>query len=212
MDILWHVQDMLFVWYHMREPRRTTMILIIDNYDSFTYNLVQQIESLGYETMVRENDKITADEIASLHPNGIIISPGPGKPTDAGISNDVIKQFHSSIPILGVCLGYQCIGTFFGARLTHAKTIMHGKTSQVHHDNDPLFVDVPETFTVARYHSLALTTIPAPLITTATTEDGEIMAIRHADYPVFGVQFHPESFLSDYGNKIMENFLRCTQQ
>lgn len=188
------------------------MILIIDNYDSFTYNLVQQVESLGYSTLVRENDKITVDEINSLDPEAIIISPGPGSPVDAGVSNDVIKKFHISTPILGVCLGYQCIGTVFGAKLTHAKTIMHGKTSTIEHADDALFTDIPYTFTVARYHSLALNNISAPLAAIATSQDGEIMAIRHTDYPVFGVQFHPESFLSEYGSKIMENFLQCTQQ
>lgn len=188
------------------------MILIIDNYDSFTYNLVQQVESLGYTTLVRKNDEMTIDEITALQPNGIIISPGPGNPSGAGISNEVIRQFYSSIPLLGVCLGHQCLGTIFGAKITHAKTIMHGKTSPIHHNNDQLFKGIPEAFTAARYHSLAITDIAPPLTVIATAEDGEIMAIRHTDYPVFGIQFHPESFLAEHGNTIMENFLRCTQR
>ena len=188
------------------------MILVIDNYDSFTYNLVQQIESLGYEATVRQNDTISVSDIHTLQPEAIVISPGPGTPLDAGISSEVIATFASTVPILGVCLGMQCIGTVFGARLTHAKHIMHGKTSSVSHLDDKLFDAIPKTFTVARYHSLALHDIAPPLIVTATADDGEVMAVRHKDYPVFGVQFHPESFLSEYGDKIMENFLRCARQ
>lgn len=185
------------------------MILIIDNYDSFTYNLVQQIASLGYETQVRANDDITIREIAALDPAAIIISPGPGRPQDAGISNDVVKHFYTSKPILGVCLGYQCIGTVFGATLTHAQKIMHGKTSQIHHANDELFAGIPDNFTAARYHSLALSDVKNPLVITAMSDDNEIMALRHGDYPVFGVQFHPESFMSQYGLKVVRNFLNA---
>lgn len=188
------------------------MILIIDNYDSFTYNLVQQIESLGYDVIVRQNDSISISDIQIMKPSAIIISPGPGSPNDAGISNEVIKALFSTTPILGVCLGMQCIGVAFGAQLTHAKSIMHGKTAAVEHSNDTLFTDIPDTFMVARYHSLALQGIVNPLIVTATTKDGEVMALRHKEHPVFGVQFHPESFLSEYGNEIMENFLQCVQQ
>lgn len=188
------------------------MILIIDNYDSFTYNLVQQIEALGYETMVRYNDAMTVQQIEELRPAGIIISPGPGTPNDAGISNKIIQQFHTSIPLLGVCLGYQCIGITFGAELVHARKVMHGKTAVIQHTDDELFADTPTHLTVARYHSLALANIAPPLIVTATSDDGENMALRHRDYPVFGVQFHPESFLSEYGAKIMGNFLLCTQR
>lgn len=188
------------------------MILIIDNYDSFTYNLVQQIEALGFTTHVRTNDAITIAAITELAPEAIVISPGPGNPNDAGISNDVIKQFYTSIPILGVCLGFQCIGTTFGGTLTHAKTIMHGKTSKIHHAKDELFADIPQDFTIARYHSLAISNIASPLVETAWTDDGELMALRHSEYPVFGVQFHPESFLSEHGPKLMENFLACTQR
>lgn len=188
------------------------MILIIDNYDSFTYNVVQQIEKLGYAVTVRQNDTISISDIQALQPDAIIISPGPGNPNDAGISNDVIREFYSTLPVLGVCLGMQCIGTVFGATLTHAKSIMHGKTSVVKHSADALFENIPEIFTVARYHSLAVSNIASPLTVTATTADGEIMALRHKDYPVFGVQFHPESFLSEYGDKIMENFLQCARQ
>jgi anthranilate synthase component II len=188
------------------------MILIIDNYDSFTYNLVQQIGSLDYDVIVHTNDSISVDEISQMKPAGIIISPGPGNPSEAGISNVVIEHFYTSTPLLGVCLGLQCIGTVFGATLTHAHKIMHGKTSSIHHTDDILFKNIPNTFTVARYHSLALADVKSPLIVTATADDGEIMALRHRDYPVFGVQFHPESFLSEYGSKIMENFLTCTQR
>lgn len=187
------------------------MILIIDNYDSFTYNLVQQLETLGAATIVQRND-VTVDEIAALKPSGIIISPGPGAPADAGISNSVIRQFYSTIPLLGVCLGMQCIGDVFGAHITHAKNIMHGKVSKVRHTNTQLFKNLPQDFTVARYHSLAVTNIQPPLVATAWADDGEVMALMHSRYPLFGIQFHPESFLSEHGSTIMENFLACTRR
>lgn len=188
------------------------MILIIDNYDSFTYNLVQQIEALGKVTSVHANDAITIQSIEQLKPEAIIISPGPGNPSDAGISNDVIRNFAPTTPILGVCLGFQCIGTVFGATLTHAQQIKHGKTSKVHHTESALFKKVPQEFTVGRYHSLAITNIGSPLIATAWSDDDELMALQHETYPVFGIQFHPESFLSEHGSIIMENFLSCTQR
>lgn len=184
------------------------MILVIDNYDSFTYNLVQAIESLGYKTKVLANDQITLNEIKEMKPDKIVISPGPGTPEDAGISIDVVKYFYKKIPILGVCLGHQCIGVYFGANLIHAKKIMHGKTSVVRHDSKGLFQDMANDFIVARYHSLAIDNIKRPLKVTAKSEDGTIMAVEHTDYPVFGVQFHPESFLTKDGQTIIRNFLR----
>lgn len=186
------------------------MILIIDNYDSFTYNLVQQIEACGYDTAVYKNDEISLQDITTLRPQAIVISPGPGSPADAGISCDVVREFSPHIPILGVCLGYQCIGTVFGATLTHAKHIMHGKTSVVHHTGDGIFTTIPHNFTVARYHSLALANVSSPLAATATADDGEIMALQHESLPIFGVQFHPESFLSEHGNTLMGNFLHAS--
>ena len=184
------------------------MILVIDNYDSFTYNLVQLIESLGYETKVFANDQITVNDIKNMKPEKIIISPGPGTPEDAGISIAVVKHFYKKIPILGVCLGHQCIGVYFGANLIHAKKIMHGKTSAVRHGSKGLFQNMPNEFTVARYHSLAIDDVKSPLRVTARSEDGTIMAIEHENYPVFGVQFHPESFLTQDGETILRNFLR----
>ena len=184
------------------------MILIIDNYDSFTYNLVQQIEALGEICKVYANDRISLDEVARINPDKIIISPGPGTPEDAGISNDIIKEFYKTTPILGVCLGHQCIGICFGAKLNHAGRIMHGKTSKIRHSGERLFADVPEEIEIARYHSWILEDIKAPLKITAFDEDGAVMAIEHEHYPLYGVQFHPESFMTESGHIIMENFLK----
>lgn len=184
------------------------MILIIDNYDSFTYNLVQAVEAAGYKCEVYLNDKITISEIISKRPKKIIISPGPGRPKDAGISNDVIKHLNKTIPILGVCLGHQCIGVNFGAKLVHAKNIMHGKTSTIKYQSSKLFEDLPSSFEAARYHSLSIEDVKQPIIVTATAEDGTIMAIEHKNYPLYGIQFHPESFLTDHGDKIIRNFLK----
>ncbi|HYF97175.1 MAG TPA: aminodeoxychorismate/anthranilate synthase component II [Patescibacteria group bacterium] len=184
------------------------MILVIDNYDSFTYNLVQAIESLGYRTKVFANDQLALDEVKKMKPKKIVISPGPGTPEDAGISMDVIKNFYKKTPILGVCLGHQCMGAYFGADLIHAKKIMHGKTSVIRHNSKGLFQAMPNDFIVARYHSLAIDNIKPPLRVTAKSEDGTIMAIEHENYPVFGVQFHPESFLTSDGRTIIRNFLR----
>lgn len=184
------------------------MILVIDNYDSFTYNIVQQIEALGAKCEVFYNDKITLEQIARKKPAKIIISPGPGTPDDAGVSCAVIKRFYKTIPILGVCLGHQCIGVNFKAKLVHAKRTMHGKTSQVVHSGKNLFKDVPSPFEAARYHSLVIDDIKKPLKITATSNDGTVMAVEHTKYPVFGVQFHPESFLTPGGKTIIRNFLR----
>ncbi len=186
------------------------MILMIDNYDSFTYNLYQYLGVLGVEVDVRRNDQITLDEIESIKPGRIVISPGPGSPKSAGISIAVIKQYHHKLPILGVCLGHQAIGAAFGGRVVHAAQIMHGKTSEIHHDGKSIFEGLPDYFTATRYHSLAVEreSLPSCLEVSAVAEDGEIMGMRHRDHPVEGVQFHPESILTDVGIRILENFLR----
>lgn len=184
------------------------MILVIDNYDSFTYNLVQYVGELGYQTIVRRNDEITLDEIAALNPSHIIISPGPGEPDDAGISNDVVRRFHRTIPILGVCLGHQCIGHVFGGVVGRAPRLMHGKTSPIQHDGRTIYRDVPSPFTATRYHSLIVQEpLPDVLEVTARTPEGEIMGLRHKTYLVEGVQFHPESILTEQGKVILKNFL-----
>ncbi len=188
------------------------MILIIDNYDSFTYNIVQELGELGADLMVRRNDKITLDDIRALNPDHIIISPGPGFPKDAGISSDVIREFGATISLLGICLGHQCIGEVYGGKVIHAPSLMHGKTSPVTHQGDPLFNDVPSPFTATRYHSLVVEeeTLPDELEIIAVTDEGEIMGVRHKIHPVIGVQFHPESILTDFGMKILQNFLEKT--
>ena len=185
------------------------MILVIDNYDSFTYNIVQLIGSLGAEVQVVRNDAITLDDIRALNPAHIIVSPGPGYPRDAGISRDVIRELGPQTPILGVCLGHQCIGEVYGGRVTHAPRLMHGKTSMIYHKHDALFTGLPSPFEATRYHSLIVQeeTMPDELSITAFTEEGEIMAVRHKQYPVVGVQFHPESILTQLGSRILQNFL-----
>ncbi|MEL6309316.1 MAG: aminodeoxychorismate/anthranilate synthase component II [Chloroflexota bacterium] len=185
------------------------MILIIDNYDSFTYNIVQELGELGAEMTVWRNDQVTLDDIRELNPSHIIISPGPGFPKDAGISCDVIREFGATTPLLGICLGHQCIGEVYGGKVVHAPTLMHGKTSQIQHHGDSLFADVDETFTATRYHSLVVQpeTLPDVLEVIATAETGEIMGVRHEEYPVVGVQFHPESILTASGMKMLENFM-----
>lgn len=185
------------------------MILVIDNYDSFTYNLVQEMGELGAEIQVVRNDQIQLDEIRQLAPSHIVVSPGPGYPKDAGISIDVIKEFGSSIPLLGVCLGHQSIGEAFGGTIVHAEQLMHGKTSMIYHKGDILFTGIPSPFVATRYHSLVIkeSSMPDCLETTAFTDDGEIMAVRHKEYPIVGVQFHPESVLTKYGMRILENFI-----
>lgn len=183
------------------------MILLIDNYDSFTYNLYQQIESLGKKTLVLAHDQVTLSQIAKLKPEKIIISPGPKTPKEAGISTAVIKKFYKTIPILGVCLGHECIGAAFGSKVVQAKKILHGKTSEIYHKEDKLFKGLKNPFLAARYHSLILEEIPKDFVLTAWTKDNEIMAIHHEKYPLFGIQFHSESFLTEEGNQLMHNFL-----
>ena len=186
------------------------MLLMIDNYDSFTYNLVQYFGELGEELKVFRNDKITLDEIAGLGPEGIVISPGPCTPKEAGISVDTIKRFAGKIPILGVCLGHQSIGEAFGGDVVRAAQLMHGKTSMIHHDGRTIFKDIENPFEATRYHSLIVKreTLPDCLEVSAWTEQGEIMALRHKEYFVEGVQFHPESILTRPGKDILRNFLK----
>ncbi|MCM1299058.1 MAG: aminodeoxychorismate/anthranilate synthase component II [Firmicutes bacterium] len=186
------------------------MILLIDNYDSFSYNLYQLVGSIDPDIKVIRNNSMTVEEIRGLSPEKIIISPGPGRPRDAGICIDAVKQLGGDIPILGVCLGHQAICEAFGATVGYAKQLMHGKMSRVRVDNKtPLFKNLPEYIEAARYHSLAAEedTMPDVLTVTAKTEDGEIMAVQHKTYPVYGVQFHPESILTPKGKTIIENFL-----
>lgn len=185
------------------------MILVIDNYDSFTYNLVQYLGELGYTVEVRRNDAITLDEIAALKPDQIVISPGPGTPDDAGISVEVVKRFYRDIPILGVCLGHQAIGQAFGGRVVRAGKIMHGKVSAVEHNGRGIFHNLPSPLTATRYHSLVVQEpLPDCLDIIARGKDAEVMALRHKDYPVVGVQFHPESILTEYGHEMLRNFLQ----
>ena len=184
------------------------MILVIDNYDSFTYNLVQYLGELGAEPTVVRNDQMTLADVKRLAPSHIVISPGPGDPTDGGISNDVIREFHRSVPILGVCLGHQCIGHAFGGTVTRAPRLMHGKTSSIYHDGSGLFEGVPSPFEAGRYHSLIVREpLPEGFKVTAFTKEGEVMGLRHKQYPLEGVQFHPESVLTPFGKQILSNFL-----
>jgi anthranilate synthase/aminodeoxychorismate synthase-like glutamine amidotransferase len=185
------------------------MILMIDNYDSFTYNLVQYVGQLGAEVTVHRNDKISLDEIHTLRPAAIVISPGPCTPKEAGISVDVIRRFGATIPILGVCLGHQAIGYAFGGEVVRAGRIMHGKTSQIINDGRTIFQGLPNPFVAGRYHSLLVekSSLPACLEISAETEQGEIMGIRHKEYPVEGIQFHPESVLTPNGKRLLKNFL-----
>jgi len=189
------------------------MILVIDNYDSFVYNLVQYLEELKKKTEVYRNDKISLGEIERKKSEGIVISPGPGRPENAGISNQIVEYFASRIPILGVCLGHQCIGQVFGAKIVRAKNLMHGKTSLIHHCGKDIYQGIENPFLATRYHSLIIknNTLPACLIKTAWTEEEEIMGIRHREYPLFGMQFHPESILTKVGKRLLENFLRLEE-
>ena len=184
-------------------------ILIIDNYDSFTYNLVQYFGVLGYEAIVKRNDEITVAEAEALAPHRICISPGPGRPEDAGISNDVIRQLGARIPILGVCLGHQCIGAVFGGEIVSAPRLMHGKISPVRHRDTGVFRQLPNPFEATRYHSLIVRreSVPECLAITAETAEGEIMGLQHRDFPIHGVQFHPESVLTAEGMTLLRNFL-----
>ncbi len=185
------------------------MLLVIDNYDSFTYNLVQYLGELGANVSVYRNDKITINEIKELTPERILISPGPCTPKDAGISIDVIKNFAGKVPILGVCLGHQSIGEAFGGNVIRAKNLMHGKTSKIHHNNKGVFKDLSNPFSATRYHSLIVEkeSLPDCLEITAWTKDDEIMGLRHKEFQVEGVQFHPESILTQEGKKLLNNFL-----
>ncbi|HEX9019156.1 MAG TPA: aminodeoxychorismate/anthranilate synthase component II [Anaerolineaceae bacterium] len=184
------------------------MIAVIDNYDSFTYNLVQYLGELGAEVCVFRNDAVTVDELEALHPSHIIISPGPGVPDDAGISKDIIRKLGPKIPVLGVCLGHQCIGEVFGGEVRRAARLMHGKTSPVYHYGSDLFQGVPSPFDATRYHSLIVVDpLPRVLEATAFTREGELMGLRHKTYPIYGVQFHPESILTLSGKQILHNFL-----
>ncbi len=190
------------------------MIVVIDNYDSFTYNLVQYLYMLGEEVTVFRNDKVTMDQVAAIQPSGLIISPGPGTPDDAGISMEAIRNFATKIPVLGVCLGHQAIGQVFGGQVVLAATMMHGKSStMIQSGTSKLFEGIPPTFDAIRYHSLIVDpdTLPNELKVTAATEDGTIMALEHERLRVYGVQFHPESVLSEYGMDILRNFIKMTK-
>jgi anthranilate synthase/aminodeoxychorismate synthase-like glutamine amidotransferase len=187
-------------------------VLVIDNYDSFVYNLVQYLGELGAEPVVHRHDELTIGDVADLAPDAILISPGPGRPEDAGVSNEVIEKFAGVIPILGVCLGHQCIGQVFGGQVVRAPTIVHGKTSLVHHRGDGVLAGLPQPFQATRYHSLVVEreSMPAVLEITAETEDGVVMALRHRELAVEGVQFHPESILTNAGRDLLTNFLAQT--
>jgi anthranilate synthase component 2 len=186
------------------------MLLMIDNYDSFTYNLVQYLGELGEDVKVIRNDELTVDEIETLAPARIVLSPGPCTPNEAGVSLELIPRFAGRIPILGVCLGHQAIGQAFGGRIVHAKTLMHGKVSRIHHAGAGVFRDLPTPYDATRYHSLAIEreSCPGVLEVTAWTEDGEIMGVRHRTLPIEGVQFHPESILTQHGHALLSNFLK----
>ena len=190
------------------------MILMIDNYDSFTYNLVQYLGELGEELVVKRNDQITVNGVTRLKPSSIVISPGPGSPKDAGISNELIKTFAGRIPILGVCLGHQCIGEVFGGDVIRAARPMHGKTSRIFHTQTAIFKSLPNPFDATRYHSLIVKrqTLPTALAVTAWTQDKEIMGLQHRRFPVYGVQFHPESILTTAGKDLLKNFLSLARQ
>ncbi len=184
------------------------MIAVIDNYDSFTYNLVQYLGELGAEVVVFRNDGVSLEELETLSPTHIVISPGPGTPDDAGISRQVIEGMGSRLPILGVCLGHQCIGQVFGGRVVRAPRLMHGKTSTIHHDGAGVFAGLPLPFEATRYHSLIVDEpLPECLMRTAFTAEGELMGLRHRELPIFGVQFHPESILTPEGKHVLANFL-----
>jgi anthranilate synthase component II len=186
------------------------MLLMIDNYDSFTYNLVQYLGELGEEVVVRRNDEVALDEIAAMKPDHIVVSPGPCTPNEAGISVPLIERFAGKIPLLGVCLGHQSIGQAFGGRIVHAKELMHGKTSAIQHTGDGVFRSLPSPLQATRYHSLVIEreTLPDCLEVTAWSDDGEIMGVRHRSLAVEGVQFHPESILTEHGHELLRNFLQ----
>ena len=185
------------------------MILLIDNYDSFVWNLARYVRELGAEPVVLRHDALSLEDIAALAPSHIIISPGPCSPAEAGISTAVVSRFGASVPLLGVCLGHQCIGAAYGAEIVRARHVMHGKTSRIHHDGAGIFAGLPSPLTATRYHSLVIApaSLPPALRVTATAEDGEIMAVEHREHPVTGVQFHPESALTEFGYRMLDRFL-----
>src|SRR5438552_12228165 len=190
------------------------MLLVIDNYDSFTYNIVQYLGEMDVKMEVHRNDQISLEQIRKLNPERILISPGPCSPRESGLSNDIIREFAGKVPILGVCLGHQCIGHTFGANVIVNYRMMHGKTSPIYHNGKDLFEGLPNPFNATRYHSLVIQrdTLPASLEITAETDEGEIMGIKHRDYPIWGVQFHPESILTETGRTILKNFLKLGKQ
>ena len=190
------------------------MILLIDNYDSFTYNLYQYFGTFTDEIRVVRNDAVTLEEIRQMHPEKIVLSPGPKSPSEAGICMDVVKEFYKEVPILGICLGHQCIGEAFGGTVSYAKSLYHGKQSEISHDGTGLVEGIPSPVKVARYHSLAVQEddLPECLEVTARTADGEIMAIRHKEYPVVGLQFHPESIYTEHGKRMIENFINGAKE
>jgi anthranilate synthase component II len=185
------------------------MILLIDNYDSFVYNLARYVKELGEVPLVRRHDAIGVDQIVELAPSHIIISPGPCSPKEAGISTEVVRRLGPRIPVLGVCLGHQCIGAAYGGEIVRAGRPMHGKPSRIHHQSQGLFAGLPSPFTATRYHSLVIApaSMPPELVVTATAEDGEIMAVQHVEHPVYGLQFHPESVLTEHGYRLLDHFL-----
>jgi anthranilate synthase/aminodeoxychorismate synthase-like glutamine amidotransferase len=185
------------------------MVLLIDNYDSFVYNLARYVRELGAVPLVRRHDAIGVDEILGLQPSHVIISPGPCSPAEAGISTEVVRRVGPTIPVLGVCLGHQCIGAAYGGEIVRAGRPMHGKTSRIHHRGTDIFTGLPTPFLASRYHSLVISpaSVPPELEVTASSEDGEIMAVKHATHPVYGVQFHPESVLTEHGYRMLDHFL-----
>lgn len=201
----------LFVFKIAGHDIVSAMILVLDNYDSFTYNLVQYLGELGVETVVKRNDEISIDEIRALKPERILVSPGPCSPRESGLSNDVIKTFsEEGVPVFGVCLGHQCIGHVFGANVVVNYRMMHGKTSPIKHNGRDLFQEMPNPFQATRYHSLVIKrdTMPDCLEITAESDEGEIMGVKHKTLPIWGVQFHPESILTENGRQILKNFLK----
>lgn len=190
------------------------MLLVIDNYDSFTYNLVQYLGELGVELVVHRNDALSLDQIRALAPDRILISPGPCSPRESGLSNDVIRTFAGKVPILGVCLGHQCIGHVFGGKVVRNYRMMHGKTSLIHHNGRDIFEGLPNPFVATRYHSLVIArdSVPDCLEITAETDEGEIMGVRHREFAIYGVQFHPESILTEHGRALLANFMRIQEK
>ena len=190
-------------------PVTSARVLVVDNYDSFVYNLVQYLGELGADPLVHRHDELTMGEIVALDPDAVLISPGPGRPEDAGLSNEVIRRFAGRRPVLGVCLGHQCIGQVYGGEVARAPEIMHGKTSLVHHDGSGVFTGLPNPFEATRYHSLVVdrASVPDELVVSAWTDDGVVMGLRHRELPAEGVQFHPESVLTSEGKRLLRNFL-----